>query len=55
MNTTAALLARIEDLEAALYMALPYVEDHEGSPVYKPQAVAAAVAIIRKVLREPKQ
>jgi hypothetical protein len=52
---TAQPLARIEDLEAALYMALPYVEDHEDSPAYKSGTVAAAVAIIRKVLREAKQ
>ena len=47
------LLNRIEDLEAALYMALPYVEDHEDSPAYKAGTVAAAVAIIKKVLRVP--
>jgi hypothetical protein len=52
---TAQPLARIEDLEAALYMALPFVEDHEDSPIYKPNAVAGAVAIIRKVLKEAEQ
>ena len=51
---TAELLARIETLENALYAALPFVEDHEGSPIYKPQAVADAVARIRAALGEPK-
>jgi hypothetical protein len=36
-------------------MALPFVEDHEDSPIYKPNAVAGAVAIIRKVLKEAEQ
>ena len=52
-TNTHELLSRIEDLEAALYMALPYVEDHEDSPAYKAGTVAAAVAIIKKVLRVP--
>ena len=52
---TAQLLDRIEDLEAALYLVLPFVEDHEDSPIYKPNAVAGAVAIIRKVLKEAEQ
>ena len=52
---TFELLARIETLENALYTALPFVEDHEGSPIYKPQAVADAVARIRAALGEPKQ
>lgn len=51
---TAELLARIETLEAALYLALPYVEDHEESPIYKAGTVAAAVAQIREALQEPK-
>lgn len=54
MNTHAAeLLARIETLENALYAALPFVEDHEESPIYKPQAVAQTVARIRAALGEP--
>jgi pantothenate kinase type III len=55
MTSTAALLDRIENLEAALYAALPFVEDHEDSHAYKAGAVAATVALIRKVLKEPKQ
>jgi hypothetical protein len=50
---TFELMQQIEKLRAALYTALPFVEDHEGSPVYKPQAVAAAVAQIRQALEEP--
>ena len=49
---TFELMQRIQRLEAALYTALPFVEDHEGSPIYKPQAVAAAVAQIREALQE---
>ena len=33
-------------------MALPYVEDHEGSDIYKPQAVTAALAIIRAAIHK---
>ena len=53
MQQTAQLRARVDALEAALYRALPYVEDHEESPIYKPGAVAAAVAQIREALQEP--
>lgn len=49
------LRTEADQLREALYLALPYVEDHEGSPAYKPQAVAQAVARIRKALGEPKQ
>lgn len=52
-DTTAALLYRLEILESALYTALPFVEDHEGSPIYKAGAVAATVARIRAALGEP--
>lgn len=51
---TAAEADRIEAMQNALYVALPFVEDHEGSPIYKPQAVAQAVARIRAALGEPK-
>ena len=47
------LLREAEQLREALYLALPFVEDHEGDPAYKPQAVAQAVARIRKALGEP--
>ena len=53
IQQTAALRAENERLKTALYLALPYVEDHESSPIYKPQAVAQAVAHIRKALGEP--
>ena len=49
---TAAMIERIENLEAALYAALPFIEDHEGSPAYKSGAVSATVALIRRVLKE---
>jgi len=52
---TFELLARIETLENALYAALPFVEDHEESPIYKAGAVAQTVARIRAALGEPKQ
>ena len=54
LYSVAHLLREAEQLREALYMALPFVEDHEGSPVYKPQAVAQAAARIRKALGEPK-
>ena len=43
----ARLIAAAPDLLDALYLALPFVEDHEGSEIYKPGAVAEA---IRKIL-----
>lgn len=43
---------RINALEDALYLALPYVEDHEGSTIYKAGAVSAALAQIRAALGE---
>lgn len=46
----AALISAAPDLLEALCMALPYVEDHEGSDIYKPQAVTAALAIIRAAI-----
>jgi hypothetical protein len=52
MTNTAALIERIEVLENALYSALPFVEDHEDSPIYKAGAVAEAVARIRAALGE---
>ena len=39
-----------DDVLAALYLALPFVEDHEGSQVYKPGAVAKAVRTIRDAI-----
>lgn len=53
MQETARLRKEADQLREALYLALPYVEDHEDSPAYKPQAVAQAVARIRKALGEP--
>jgi hypothetical protein len=41
---------RINALEDALYLAFPYVQDHEGSAIYK--AGAAALAQIRAALGE---
>lgn len=46
------LKARISELESALYLALPFVEDHEGSDIYKPGAVLAATRKIKKALGE---
>lgn len=36
----------------ALYMALPFVEDHEGSKDYKPGAVAQAIRKIHQAIEE---
>ena len=46
----AALLAAADSLLDALYTALPFVEDHEGSDIYKPRAVAQALAKIRAAI-----
>jgi hypothetical protein len=48
----AALLAAADSLLDALYTALPFVEDHEGSDIYKPRAVAQALAKIRAAIQE---
>jgi hypothetical protein len=50
----AALLAAADSLLDALYTALPFVEDHEGSDIYKPQAVAQALAKIRAAIEQAK-
>jgi hypothetical protein len=50
-KTRRELLREREALIDALYRALPYVEDHEGSPIYKPGTVRAAVKAIRDVLK----
>lgn len=46
----ARLIAAAPDLLEALCTALPFVEDHEGSDIYKSGAVARAVAQIRAAI-----
>jgi hypothetical protein len=46
----ARLIAAAPDLLDALYIALPFVEDHEGSEIYKPGAVADAIRKIRAAI-----
>jgi hypothetical protein len=46
----AKLIAAAPDLLEALCTALPFVEDHEGSNVYKSGAVARAVKEIRNAI-----
>lgn len=46
----ARLIAAAPDLLDALCMALPFVEDHEGSEIYKPKAVPDALKIIRAAI-----
>jgi hypothetical protein len=50
----AALLAAADSLLDALYTALPFVEDHEGSNIYKPGAVAQAIAKIKAAIEQAK-
>ncbi|MBQ0600775.1 hypothetical protein J7S78_13340 [Klebsiella oxytoca] len=51
VNAELALLRRhCDELEDALHTALPFVEDHEESDVYKPGAVPAALKKIRNVI-----
>lgn len=45
----------IEDVIAALYIALPFVEDHENNPEYKPGAVKKALATIRQALNDAEE
>ena len=48
----ARLIAAAPDLLEALCTALPFVEDHEGSDIYKSGAVARAVAQIRAAIEK---
>lgn len=45
-----ALANSAPDLLDALYLALPFVEDHEGDTGYKPGAVAKAIKTIRAAI-----
>ncbi len=42
----------IEKMLDALYIALPFLEDHEGSEIYKPGTVSKAVATIRAAIKQ---
>ena len=46
----ARLIAAAPDLLDALCLALPFVEDHEGSEIYKPGAVTDAIRKIRAAI-----
>jgi len=46
----ARLIAAAPDLLEALFIALPFVEDHEDCQTYKPQAVKDAVKTILAAL-----
>ena len=50
-EANARLIAAAPDLLDALCTALPFVEDHEGSNVYKAGAVARAVREIRAAIK----
>jgi len=41
-----------EDMLEALYVALPFVEDHERSDIYKTGAVSKALRIIRAAIKQ---
>ena len=51
----ARLIAAAPDLLDALYLALPFVEDHEGSEIYKPGAVAEAIRKIRAAIEKTEE
>ena len=51
MNTTEKT-DTLEDMLEALYIALPFVEDHERSDIYKTGAVSKALAIIRAAIKQ---
>jgi hypothetical protein len=40
------------DMLDALYIALPFVEDHEQSDIYKTGAVSRALRIIRAAIKQ---
>ena len=40
------------DMLEALYIALPFVEDHEQSDIYKTGAVTKALAVIRAAIKQ---
>jgi hypothetical protein len=40
------------DMLEALYIALPFVEDHEQSDIYKNGAVSRALRIIRAAIKQ---
>ena len=50
-EANARLISAAPDLLEALCTALPFVEDHEGSNVYKAGAVARAVREIRAAIK----
>lgn len=50
-HNRALLMAAAPELLDALYLALPFVEDHEGSEVYKPGVVRDAIKTIRAAIR----
>jgi hypothetical protein len=45
-----AAAAATQDMLAALYTALPYIEDAEHDPAYKPGAVAKVTAQVRAAI-----
>lgn len=49
-EANARLISAAPDLLDALCTALPFVEDHEGSNIYKAEAVAKALATIRAAI-----
>ena len=42
----------VDHLLHVLHVALPYIEDAEKDPVYKPGAVANVTAMIREVIKQ---
>ena len=54
-EANARLISAAPDLLDALYLALPFVEDHEDSNIYKAGAVAKALATIRAAIEKAEQ
>lgn len=40
------------DMLEALYLALPFIEDHEGSDIYKTGAVTKAANVVRAAIKQ---
>lgn len=51
LEKISARLDTFADMLEALYIALPFIEDHEGSDIYKAGAVTKAGNIVRAAIK----
>ena len=55
MTDTQAEADTRADMLEALYVALPFVEDHAHSDIYKTSAVSRALVIIRAAIKQAEE